>query len=164
MSGITIPRYAVGEELAGPERTLSLQRLTWYSMGQLGAATGVPHDFQDNIHTNPEYAKEQGLPGVIADGMHSTNWISALLWDLFGIHYLETGTLRTKFIKPVWVPTALTCKAVVTAVEDAGPGRTTYVLDVWNEDPDGTRLTVGDARVTVDEAIDEIVRARGLEG
>ncbi|GAA2001287.1 MaoC family dehydratase [Microbacterium ulmi] len=157
---IDIPRYTVGQVLIGPVRTLSLQRVTWYSTGQLGAATGVPHEFQDNIHTNPEYAKEQGLPGMIADGMHSTNWISSLLWDSFGYHYIENGTLRTKFIKPVWVPSPITCKAEVTAVEDDGPQRTRYVLSVWNEDAEGTKLTVGDASVVVDETIADIVRQR----
>lgn len=162
-AGIEIPRYEVGQVLESTVRTLTLQRVTWYSTGQLGAATGVPHEFQDNIHTNPEYAKQQGLPGMIADGMHSTNWISALLWDGFGYHYLEGGSLRTKYIKPVWVPSQVTSKAEVTAVEQAGPGRTRYVLDVWNEDADGTRLTVGDATVTVDESIADTIRVRAAQ-
>jgi acyl dehydratase len=164
MSTVEIPRYEVGRVLVGPERRLTLQRVTWYSMGQLGAATGEPYPFQDNIHTNPEYAKQQGLPGMIADGMHSTNWIQSLLVDAFGVHFLEAGALRTKFIKPVWVPSAITCKAEVTAVEPAGPGRTRYALSVWNEDAEGTQLTVGDASVVVDEAIADVIRERALAG
>jgi acyl dehydratase len=144
-----IPEFIVGAELVGRTRTLSFQRVSWYSMGQLGAATGAPQPPQDNIHTNEDYAHEQGLPGAIADGMHSTNWMSALMTDYFGIHYLESGTLRTKFIKPVWVGTPLTPKALVHTVEP-GKGGVRYSLEIWCEDPEGLKLTVGEASVVVD--------------
>jgi hypothetical protein len=62
------------------------------------------------------------------------------------------------------VPSAITCKAEVTAVEPAGPGRTRYALSVWNEDAEGTQLTVGDASVVVDEAIADVIRERALAG
>ncbi|TDE03124.1 MaoC family dehydratase [Jiangella asiatica] len=142
------PDLAVGAELSGPTRPLTMERVEWYSIGMLSAASGERQDVQHNIHTDHEYARSQGLPEAIADGMHSTNWMSAMLAQNFGAHYLTSGELRTKYIRPVLVGTRLTPRAVVTARED-GPDGVTYRLDVWCEDADGAKLTVGDAAVTV---------------
>jgi 3-hydroxybutyryl-CoA dehydratase len=143
-----LPEFAVGDVISGPTRPISLQRAGWYSIGIFSAATGAPHEIQENIHTSHEYARTQGLPGAIADGMHSTNWLNALLGAEFGAHYILRGRLRTKYIKPTLIDVPITPKAQVTSrvVEEAG---TRYELDVWIEDADGVKLTVGDASVVV---------------
>jgi 3-hydroxybutyryl-CoA dehydratase len=143
------PDFAPGAELTGPARAMTLARTGWYSIGMLAAATGEQLPVQHNIHTDHDFARSQGLPAAIADGMHSTNWISALLSEHFGEHYISRGSLRTKYVKPVIVDAVLTAKAVVTDREDTGAGGITYTLDVWCEDQDGTRLTVGDATVRI---------------
>ena len=146
---ITAPDFAPGTELAGASRPLTMDRTGWYSVGMLAAATGERRPVQHNIHTDHEYARAQGLPAAIADGMHSTNWLSALLAAHFGGHYLASGSLRTKYIKPIVVDTVITPRAVVTARQDLGPEGIRYALDVWCEDQDGTRVTVGEATVQV---------------
>ena len=52
-------------------------------------------------NSDEEYARAQELPAVIADGMISTNWISGMLVEQFGMDYLERGELRTRFRRPV---------------------------------------------------------------
>lgn len=142
------PEFAVGDVLIGPTRPINPQRAGWYSIGIFSAATGAPHEIQLNIHTSPEIARSQGLPGAIADGMHSTNWLNALLGKEFGAHYILRGRLRTKYIKPTLLDVPITPKAEVTMCADDHDG-TRYELDVWIEDPDGVKLTVGDASVVV---------------
>ncbi len=140
---------AVGSVIAGPVRVMTMERILWYEAGMRSAATGaltLPHS---NIHTDEEYARSQGLPAPIADGMVSTNWISGMLVHQFGMDYLERGELRTKFIKPILLGAVVAVRGRVTAVEPQ-PGRgVRYMLEVWCEDEKGVKLTVGDARVDV---------------
>lgn len=142
------PSFEVGDVLEGPTRPISLQRAGWYSIGIFSAATGAPSEIQANIHTDPEIARSQGLPDAIADGMHSTNWLSALLGREFGEHYVSRGSLRTRYVKPTFLDIPVTPKALVTDRVDS-EGEVRYELKVWVEDRDGTELTVGDASVTV---------------
>jgi 3-hydroxybutyryl-CoA dehydratase len=140
--------YQVGDVIRGRSRAITMSRTGWYSIGMLTAGTGAIQPVQHNIHTDHEYARKQGLPAAIADGMHSTNWISALLTEHFGAGYIAGGALRTKYVRPVVVDVAITpCAAVVERDEQADHVR--LRLDVWCEDPDGVRLTVGDASVSV---------------
>lgn len=140
--------YRVGAELAGPARSMTMDRVGWYSIGMLAAATGDRMPVQHNIHTDHAYARAQGLPAAIADGMHSTNWISALLAETFGAHYVARGSLRTKYIKPVLVDALVTARARITERVNATTG-VVYRMDVWLEDEAGTVLTVGEASAVV---------------
>jgi hypothetical protein len=136
----------VGTVLVGPSRILTHERILWYGDGLMTSASGERRLAMPNIHTDEEYAKSQGLQGAIADGMHSTNWISAMLTATFGRAYLENGRLRTKYIRPTFVGRTLRVFGQITAREDRDAS--TYVeLEVWTEDDDGTRLTVGAASV-----------------
>jgi 3-hydroxybutyryl-CoA dehydratase len=141
--------FPAGTQFAGPTRAMTMERTAWYSIGMLAGGTGERQPVQHNIHTDHEYARQQGLPAAIADGMHSTNWLSALLTTNFGEHYLARGSLRTKYIKPVFVDAVLTPRAIVTSREDLGADGVRYHLDVWCEDEHGTRLTVGEASALV---------------
>jgi 3-hydroxybutyryl-CoA dehydratase len=137
---------AVGSELAGPVRVVTIERVQWYEGGMRSAATGVltlPHS---NIHTDEQYAKTQGLPAPIADGMMSTNWISSMLTQQFGMGYLARGELRTKFIKPIVLGAVVAVRGRVTAVEQQASGGVLCTLEVWCEDDKGVKLTVGDAK------------------
>lgn len=145
---MSTPEFAVGDVLTGPTRPISLHRAGWYSIGIFSAATGAPHEIQNNIHTDHEYARTQGLPEAIADGMHSTNWLNALLGREFGEHYIYGGRLRTRYVKPTLLDVPLTPKAEVTERATEGDG-IRYELKVWVEDPDGAELTVGDASIMV---------------
>ncbi len=139
----------VGSELGVPIRAMTMERIHWYEGGMRSAATGtltLPHS---NIHTDEAYARSQGLPAPIADGMMSTNWISSMLVQYFGMDYLARGELRTKFIKPIFLGAVVAVRGRVTSVERQAGGGVRYALDVWCEDEKGVKLTVGDARVDV---------------
>jgi acyl dehydratase len=121
----------------------------------LSAAMGSLQPVQHNIHTDDEYARSQGLPAAIADGMHSTNWLSAMMADHFGAHYVVHGELRTKFIKPTYANVPITTRGHITDRTVSANGDIKITMDVWCEDDKGTKLTVGDASVLVTAALGE---------
>jgi acyl dehydratase len=139
----------VGSMLHGRELVVTPERVQWYGDGMHSAATGELRRAGQNIHTDADYARGQGLPTAIADGMMSTAWISSMLLATFGRHYLERGELRTKYIKTTDVGITLKVLGRVKEREDKTDGTVRYILDVWTEDQSGVKLTDGDAVIEV---------------
>jgi acyl dehydratase len=146
---MTSQALRVGDELTGPVRAITVERIEWYDSALLSACTNELRQVGVNIHTDAEFAKGEGLVVPIADGMISTNWCSEMLISQFGIDYVSTGELRTKFIKPVNLGVLLHVKGRVKEATPQPNGATLYLLDVWCEDSDGRKLVDGDARVEV---------------
>lgn len=142
-------RYAVGDEIAGPIRGITAERIEWYDSAMLSAATDEHRQVGSNIHTDEAFAKSEGFTGVNADGMIMTNWCSEMMVAAFGFDYIERGELRTKFIKPVLSGVLLHVKGRVRQVEALPGGGSRYTLAVWCEDQEGTKLVDGDAKVEV---------------
>ena len=142
-------RPAVGTQFRLAPRLMTRERMRWYVDIQetVQQDTGRIVTQPPTIHDDDEYAKKQGLPGIISDGMVSTNWILGLLVDVFGTDAVSTGRLRTKYIAPIYEDqVVIACAKVASAVGNAA-GETVYGLDVWCEDDGGRKLTVGDAIV-----------------
>ena len=139
----------IGTELTGPVRVMTAERIQWYDSAMLSAAKGELAQVAVNIHTDEDYAKSQGLPAIIADGMISTNWCSEMLIEHFGMDYVEHGELRTKFIKPIFLGVTVFVRGKVTSAIPQQSGAVVYALDIWCEDEKGVKLTVGDAKVEV---------------
>lgn len=140
----------VGELLTSPGRMMTRERMRWYC-DALETATDGDGEFKiaaPTIHTDDEFARSQGLPGIIADGMISTNWISGLLVEHFGLDYVAHGELRTKFIRPVYEDEVIATFAKVEAVEPVEHGQL-VTLKVWCSTAAGELCTVGEARVPV---------------
>lgn len=146
---LTATGYEVGTELTGPVKVVTRERIEWYDSAMLSAAKNELARVGDNIHTDDAFARDQGLPAVIADGMMSTNWCSTMMVDHFGIDYVERGELRTKYIKPIFLGTTVFVRGRITSVTPVGDGDVEYRLDVWCEDENGAKLVDGDGRVVV---------------
>lgn len=146
-------RLEVGSELRSPPRAMTRERMRWYVDAQptVAADDGRIHTQPPTIHDDHEYALSQGLPGIIADGMISTNWIMGLLLDAFGRDFLAHGKLRTRYIRPIYEDEVITSRARVASVARTEPGRVTYLLEVWSETADGIKATVGEAVVHAEE-------------
>jgi len=142
-------RFAVGDEISGPRKSATAQRIHWYGSGFMTANAGERREVITNIHTDDAFAQGQGLPAAIADGMMSANWISSMLIARFGADYIGRGRLRTKFIKPIYVDEGITPRGRVVAADAEPGGSVRYVLEVWAEDDDGVKRTVGEFAVTV---------------
>jgi acyl dehydratase len=145
-------RLAVGEELRAAPRAMTRERMRWYVDAQatVAADEGRHHTQEPTIHDDDDYARKQGLPGIIADGMISTNWIMALFADRFGAAFARRGRLSTKYIAPIFEDQIVIAVARVTAAEPTAGGGVPYRFDVWCEDDRATRLTVGEASIALD--------------
>lgn len=139
----------VGTEFRTRQRAMTRERMRWYVDGQptIAADDGRIHTQPPTIHDDDEFARSQGLPGIIADGMISTNWIQGLLVDVFGPQFACRSRLRTKYIAPVYENQKITACARVTTVIVNAEGKTVTSLDVWCEDDTGKKVTVGTAMV-----------------
>ena len=138
----------VGDEFRTAPRPMTRERMRWYVDIQetVQADTGRIVTQPPTIHDDDAYAKKNGLPGIIADGMISTNWILGLMVDTFGPEAAGKGRLRTKYIAPVYEDQVIiACGRIRSAVRE--PGGTVYELDVWCEDASGLKVTVGEAVV-----------------
>ena len=136
----------VGSELRAAPREMTRERMRWYVDAQPTVAhdDGRIHTQEPTIHDDDDYARSQGLPGIIADGMISTNWIMGLLLDTFGTEFLHNGKLRTKYIAPIYEDQVVISCARVIAIETTGE-TTAYRMEVWCEDDTSKKLTVGEA-------------------
>ena len=141
--------YRVGDELVGPVRVITPQRIEWYDSAMLSAATDELRQVGSNIHTDVEFARSEGFQTANADGMLMTNWCSEMLLRAFGIDYLQHGELRTKYIKPVNLGVELHVRGRITEVTSQPDGTTRYTIDVWCEDGQRTKLVDGDAKIDV---------------
>jgi hydroxyacyl-ACP dehydratase HTD2-like protein with hotdog domain len=107
---------------------------------QLVQYAGAQGDFYE-IHYDQDYARGVGLPGVILHGLLKAAFLGQLVTDWLG----ERGTLKSFEVgyRGIDVPgRPYRCRGRVTSVVG---GR--VELEVWGEDPDGTRTTVGTAVV-----------------
>jgi 3-hydroxybutyryl-CoA dehydratase len=143
------PSFNVGDELVGPVRAITAQRIEWYDSAMLSAATNELRQVGSNIHTDEEFARSEGFAAANADGMIMTNWCSEMLVRAFGMDYLERGELRTKYIKPVYLGVPLHVRGRIKEATRQPNGSTMYAIDVWCEDEQGTKLVDGDAKVDV---------------
>jgi hydroxyacyl-ACP dehydratase HTD2-like protein with hotdog domain len=107
---------------------------------QLVQYAGAQGDFYE-IHYDQDYARGVGLPGVILHGLLKAAFLGQLVTDWLG----ERGTLKSFEVsyRGVDVPgRPYRCRGRVTTVVG---GR--VELEIWGEDPDGNRTTVGTAVV-----------------
>lgn len=138
-----------GMEFRGKPRPMTRERMRWYVDAQPTVAhdDGRIHTQEPTIHDDDDYARSQGLPGIIADGMVSTNWIMGLLLDVFGRDVTRRSKLSTKYIAPIVEDQVVIPCARVTGVTHDGNGARTVSLDVWCEDDTRKKLTVGSATI-----------------
>ena len=128
---------------------MTRERMRWYVDAQptIAADDGRIHTQPPTIHDDDDYAASQGLPGIIADGMISTNWIQGLLCDVFGSVIASQSRLRTKYIAPIYEDQIVIAVVRVSSVTATQTGGFLYELDVWCEDDTGKKLTVGNSFV-----------------
>jgi len=142
-------RLQPGTEFRLPMRLMTRERMRWYVDIQetVQQDTGRIVTQPPTIHDDDEYARKNGLPGIISDGMISTNWILGLLVDVFGPDAARKGRLQTKYIAPIYEDQPVVTCGRVKSAHDSADGETVYQVEVWCEDGQGKKLTVGEATV-----------------
>jgi hydroxyacyl-ACP dehydratase HTD2-like protein with hotdog domain len=122
----------VGEELPELVKRPTTRQLVQYA--------GAQGDFYE-IHYDQAYARSVALPGVILHGLLKAAFLGQLVTDWLG----DRGTLKTFEVsyRGIDVPDKpYRCRGRVTAVKGSN-----VEVEVWGEDPDGNRTTIGSAVV-----------------
>ncbi len=145
-------RWATGHELPRLQRTMTAERMRWYSdaLETVTLGASAPVLVGANIHTDDEVARANGLPGRVADGMISTNWISSLLADEFGGSYLAGGSLRTRYVRPIYQDEHIEVVVRLTERRAAPNGTELLVADVSCVKADGAVATAGQATIALE--------------
>jgi acyl dehydratase len=124
----------VGQELPELVKHPTTRQLVQYA--------GASGDFYE-IHYDQAFAKSVALPGVILHGLLKAAFLGQLVTDWLG----DRGTLKTFEVsyRGLDVPgKPYRCRGRVTKVDGDD-----VELEVWGEDPDGLRTTLGNATVTM---------------
>jgi hydroxyacyl-ACP dehydratase HTD2-like protein with hotdog domain len=122
----------VGEEIPELVKHPTTRQLVQYA--------GAQGDFYE-IHYDQAHAQSVGLPGVILHGLLKAAFLGQLVTDWLG----DRGTLKTFEVSYRGIDQPgrpYRCRGRVTKVEGDK-----VELEVWGEDPDGQRTTVGSAIV-----------------
>ena len=108
-------------------------------------------DFQlapPNIHNDLDFAKSEGFPNLVADGLITTHWVEATMRDLFGVGYYRGGKLMTKYIRPVYVDDEIIIKLVLKEkVPEGNAIRFNLEINCFNQKDE--LVTVGTASALV---------------
>jgi acyl dehydratase len=125
-------RLREGEELPEIVKHPTTRQLVKYA--------GASGDFYE-IHYDQEFARSTGLPGVILHGLLKAGFLAQLVTSALG----SEGILRSFEVsyRGIDVPgRPYRCRGQVSEVKDG-----LATLEVWTEDPDGNRTTLGKATV-----------------
>jgi hydroxyacyl-ACP dehydratase HTD2-like protein with hotdog domain len=105
---------------------------------QLVQYAGAQGDFYE-IHYDQEFARSVALPGVILHGLLKAAFLGQLVTDWLG----DSGTLNSFEVSYRGIDQPgrpYRCRGRITKVDGDQ-----VELEVWGEDPDGTKTTVGSA-------------------
>ena len=97
-----------------------------------------------SIHTDEAWARKKGFRAPLAQAMMSTAYVSELMTRFVGSGFVKGGAMSMVFIKPVYVGDRLTVHGVVKERQAEGSA-TRVIVDVWCENQDGEKTTVGTA-------------------
>ncbi|TMA52814.1 MAG: dehydratase [Deltaproteobacteria bacterium] len=112
--------------------------ITREDLKRYAAASGDPNP----MHTDEEFARNAGYPGVFAHGMLSMGYLGEFLVQAGGVGSIRR--FRARFAKLTWPGDVVTCRGRVTAVRDEGAARLVD-CDIWTENQEGERKLVGAA-------------------
>jgi len=104
--------------------------------------TGRIERQEPTIHDDDAFAKSQGLPGIIADGMISTNWIMGMLIDNFVTPSPAGARCARSMSSRSTKMNSIVSRARITDVTHGTGSAVTYRLDVWCENGKGETVTV----------------------
>ena len=107
---------------------------------QLVQYAGASGDFYE-IHYDQDFARSTGLPGVILHGLLKAGFLAQLVTSWAGSN-ARLKSFEVSYRGLDLPGRACRCRGVVRSVDG-----TTAELEIWTEDPDGRRTTLGTATV-----------------
>jgi acyl dehydratase len=98
----------------------------------------------NNSHSDIEAAKADGLSRTIASGQNQMAVVHQLLEQNFGDAWVYGGKISLRYIRPVYEDDVLTPNGVVTEITQVD-GKSRVTLEVWCENQNGDKTSVGTA-------------------
>ena len=100
------------------------------------------------LHLDQRFAAHTHFGQIVAHGMLVLAYVSEMMAQAFGRHWLETGGLKTRFRSPVYPGDSISIfGAVVKLVEENGDVHMTCFVGCRNEE--GREVINGEAWVTM---------------
>jgi len=124
-------KLTVGEEIPELVKHPTTRQLVQYA--------GAQGDFYE-IHYDQEYARSVGLPGVILHGLLKAAFLAQLVTDWAGEGRLKSFEVSYRGMDVPGV--RYRCRGRVREVRGSE-----VELELWGENPDGSRTTIGSAVV-----------------
>ena len=95
-----------------------------------------------NSHSDINVAKADGIQRTIASGQNQMAFLHELLERNFGDAWVYGGKISVRYIHPVYGGDKLTANGTVTELKEED-GKPRVVLQVWCENQDGRKTSVG---------------------
>ena len=95
-----------------------------------------------NSHSDINAAKADGVSRTIASGQNQMAFLHEVLERNFGDAWVYGGKISVRYIHPVYGGDRLTANGTVTEIKEED-GKTRVVLQVWCENQDGRKTSVG---------------------
>jgi acyl dehydratase len=128
----------VGFELTGVKKKALIQLMGSRLWGR----------FNPN-HWDPVYAAETGLDAPIQTGEMSTAYIAEMCVNHVGAAFFRNARMECKYIASILANEIIVTGGVVSNKTPKGNGMR-FTLDVWADNVDGERKTVGTVEVDID--------------
>ena len=128
----------VGFELTGVKKKALIQLMGSRLWGR----------FNPN-HWDPVYAAETGLDNPIQTGEMSTAYIAEMCVNHVGAAFFRNARMECKYIASILANEIIVTGGVVSNKTPKGNGMR-FTLDVWADNVDGKRKTVGTVEVDID--------------
>jgi 3-hydroxybutyryl-CoA dehydratase len=139
----------VGDRLPPITRTVTQEKLGRFEVvGEILVSDNSEAGIPTNIHTDTVSAQEMGLARPVASGQMSFAYLHELLARQFGPDFRQGGQLSVTFLKPVYAGDTLTAGGVVSSKENIDH-RTQLRLQVWLENQQGEKTSVGNAEIII---------------
>lgn len=120
------------EEIAGPEKTISIEMCQLFSGPQ------------KNYHNDVEQARALGFPDIVVQGMMSLCFISQMMTERYGAGWFEGGRMNVNLVNVLWQGETVRSRGQVTEERPEG-SRRRATLQAWCEKTGGTKFVVGTA-------------------
>lgn len=136
--GLITRETPVGYELTGVKKKAAIQLMGSRVWGR----------FNPN-HWDPVYAAETGLAAPIQTGEMSSAYIAEMCVNHFGRHFFVGSRVSCKYVAATLANEVITTYGVVREKTPKGDGFR-FTVEVWAENEDGQKKTVGSVEVDVD--------------
>jgi 3-hydroxybutyryl-CoA dehydratase len=139
-SALDLKALALGQELPGFHKTVKQEEIALYARAS--------RDFNP-IHIDPEFARKTAAGGTIAHGMLILAYISRMMTEAFGIHWLTGGRFNVRFKAPARPGDVLTVQGRILKVQNE-PFQVNCEVLVNNQR--GESVITGEAIVRIKDA------------